>query len=845
MGTLGRLFGMSRQQGSYTNVLACRPPGNDLDGFLYRLTKENKLIELENEDRALSGLPPRPLIPSPVECCWPRLYGELRRYTRIIALGAIAARYVADERGGIMGARGAYREVTLLLPEEGGEHRMAVVPVLHPAFVLRSPKWSDVFWWDLVRAHRWWTGTIQWTPPAIIRNPSPRDLAAFLWSGKPFFAWDVETDDKESLTANLRVIGVGTADTVMVVHILSVDGHTRFYPETQLLQLADIFRRWFADPNVVKVGHNSLSYDTTNIWARMGVWTQNQRDTILYHKHFASELPHNLEFVITSLQDAPKWKTDREGRKRSTKTESDAELGTYNAYDVQGVARVFPGLERAVAQRGQAEVCSKDHRLLLAGAQMHVNGMFILQDKRRAWEKKLRIKFAKAEREIREILDAPKLNILSTAQLGEVLFKHHRIAPLRFTPRGAAALDDDAIRAMIVAPSTPRSPERDAERKAGKKENLSKPDLIDALLCLRSARRAQKYLGTYIVRLRPASEVCTDDYLWEDEDEDLETQIERRAKKDNKPGLVLADGRVHPTWNLLATSGRYNSAGPNLQNIPLRLKDIFGAYPGNVLVGVDADQLENRVAAARWGEERYLRVFRRALVPGTPPWECDPHIETMRMVFGEERVLAFTGQPDAKSPKGSKTFKRARDLGKRVAYASAYGANSQTVWEVITSAEDDDDNLIYADLPLAEVVAMHENWLKNCAAYPAGWQREVATWLAQGYLTEPIWGRRRDFLDSTRDKPDRNELCNFPIQGSGIAIVNDALFELLDAIPHARWGHGTGFVQHGHDALIFEVPAHYAEEARALQNRAMNRRYDVYDVIFSGESASGPTWKDT
>ena len=42
---------------------------------------------------------------------------------------------------------------------------------------------------------------------------------------------------------------------------------------------------------------------------------------------------------------------------------------------------------------------------------------------------------------------------------------------------------------------------------------------------------------------------------------------------------------------------------------------------------------------------------------------------------------------------------------------------------------------------------MRDNWLKGAPEYETGWARDIATWREQGYLREPVTGRRRDFLD--------------------------------------------------------------------------------------------------
>ena len=87
---------------------------------------------------------------------------------------------------------------------------------------------------------------------------------------------------------------------------------------------------------------------------------------------------------------------------------------------------------------------------------------------------------------------------------------------------------------------------------------------------------------------------------------------------DALPQLVVADGRVHTSFNqAVAATGRLSSSDPNLQNIPIRtelgreIRKAFVAKEGNVLLGADYSQVELRILAHITQDESLIETFRR------------------------------------------------------------------------------------------------------------------------------------------------------------------------------------------------------------------------------------------
>jgi DNA polymerase I-like protein with 3'-5' exonuclease and polymerase domains/uracil-DNA glycosylase len=542
---------------------------------------------------------------------------------------------------------------------------------------------------------------------------------------------------------------------------------------------------------------NCGSYDSNVLNAQWGIWPTPQLDTIMLHRLVESELPHSLGFVGSMYTDAPAWKCDREGRKIAFDAESDEQLFAYCGMDVAVTARVVPPLFDSVKARGQMDLVGLDHQVQRICAEMHMVGMWVDQDKRLYFEKKYITEVGKRLEDLRVSAPTADFNPGSPHQIRKILFNQWGlVSPLderdRYTASGDPATSDDVLRSLLTL-----------QHLTDEQRNF--------VLKLRRYRKAQKLLGTYVVKLRPSSMQAE---LGWDDDEDFEDAEMRKKYSLERTGIVdPRTGRMHPGYNAhVAVTGRLSSSKPiNAQNFPKGLRAMVTAAPGNVLIGADADQLELRIAAALWGAKRYLRAFDAS---------ADPHSSTALACF-PERFKQAEGFPGGKwdgdlfipdgTGKWSGQAKTFRDLAKRVQYASQYMATVETVHRVICQTEtengDGTTSLPYLHLSLREVREMHQAWLDGCPEFPQGWEREVGEWRKQTYLVEPITGRRRDFLDG--ENP--NELVNFKIQGGAAGLMNKAIVELANRVPVFKWGLGTGIINQCHDALVLEVPMDTAE----------------------------------
>lgn len=834
--------GVNRNHTNWTNAVLCRPPGNDWAKLMLRLKKENKRLEEAGEQPYLN----------PIDACRPRLVAELRTTPHVIAMGKTALTALTGLNKSILEVRGM--PVSGQLDGEGGFHGdlyiqkspmelvtpLRVMPVLHPAFILRSNRWRRVFRVDLSRAVRWFNGTLTWREPLRIHNPSPQQLADFILRTKhKFLLYDVETDAKECLTANLRCIGIGTPDVVMVAGLLGIDGSTHFYTEGEEEQVKEIFRECFLRPDILKAGHNVNYYDKIVIEQRLGVTPKPTIDTIMLHRAAESELPHNLGFVGSMFTDVLEaWKAAH----TATTTQTDHDLWMYNGNDVVINARCVEPLYKIVEARGLLPVVAIHQDLQDVCAGMHRNGLYVDQEARRKHDVRLKREAAVQRQTLRQILGNEDFNPNSRDQVAEVLFSKWGLTPdviyaadpsagkkikKAYTASGSPSTGDDHLRAMMIFV-------RSESQKA-------------FLHALRKFRRAVKLRGTNIIPLRPVNEPYQDDDLAVDlSDPDSARRVdeddgeggdaldgkgptrqkrEKKAKaKILKPGLTLLDGRVHPHFNAhAATSQRFSSSEPNAQNQPRGIRDMFCAEvidafnTGNgwqtdsegyrwprefkrAFIGADQDALELKVVAALAKMTKYLEVFDKQLRMQKEGRDedyikangGDPHTVTCETLYG-----------DAFRQSSASDKKRMRDFAKRFTYATVYKATVETIHETLASTENEAGELVFPWLTLKETRLMFARFTKGMPEIEAWWDWTINYYREHNCLIEPVFGWRRDFLDGE----DPNELINFRAQAGGAAIVHIATLKYLKEVPFERWGPGTGLVQQGHDALISEVPA--------------------------------------
>lgn len=768
--------GIRRDECQLNNVLACQPPQNKLDIFMAHLGRAN--AKRKREDK--------PIFESPVLCCKPRVLDDIEGCERIICMGAIAAAVIHGGSPSIMGLRGACEEV------EMPWGKVKVAYTVHPSFVLRSPKWREVFQGDIARAIRFFNDELTWEDPEIRIVKSSTELAHalkdFCMAGKPV-AYDVETDAKNPLGAKLRCTAIANEDLSIVVPALSIDGQSRFFSPEEDEKVQTLLKLFLLKCPLPLMGHNAGQYDRLVCENQLGITPSLSADTLLLHLLVNNEMPHNLGFVTSVYTDfIEAWKANH----TALNAKSDEELHIYCAKDACVTARISSPLGRQIKSRNQWHLIDLEHKLQRVGAQMQRLGMRV--DMKKVYEHELVFEeeLQKNKAICSEIV-SDTFNPLSTVQARNLLFREWKLTPEKYNEKtGEPSTDDETLRKMITHHNL------DEEKKT----------LVQGI---RMVRRYSKLLGTYI---RPL-----------------------------KNTLVMSDGRIHPSYNRLPATGRYSSSAPNAQNIPAFLRDIFVPEEGHVFVGADMDQLELRLIAEEAEATRLIGIINNGL---------DPHNENMETVYGKG-IWELEGAPKDRKKKGKGTFKRTRGITKNVFYAWQYAASVPTIHQQVVSVEDDDGVLIYAHLTHSDVRDVVRGLKRAVPEIPKWWNKMRHQYRRDGFVADTIWGRRRDFKDEENINEIVNHpiqaggasivheaMLELILGCSGLGTIGQNNGgEVIGFDFRAR----TGLINQCHDSLLLEVPEGDGERVAELLQSVMTRKRREGDQLsYTAEAEIGMNW---
>ena len=271
--------------------------------------------------------------------------------------------------------------------------------------------------------------------------------------------------------------------------------------------------------------------------------------------------------------------------------------------------------------------------------------------------------------------------------------------------------------------------------------------------------------------------------------------------------------RVHTSYSMAGTStGRLSSSDPNLQNIPIRteegrkIRDVFVADKGNVLLSADYSQIELRLLA----HVADIASLKDAFLAG-----LDIHAMTASEVFG----VPIEGMDPM-------VRRRAKAINFGIIYGiSAFGLARQLG---IPRGE------------AAEYIKAYFERFPGIRDYMDRTKQEAAD---NEYVTT-LFGRRC-FVPGINDKNpamrgfSERAAINAPIQGGAADIIKRAMVRLPGAISDA--GLKAKMLLQVHDELIFELPKAEVDKTRKLVKSVMEGAAQL-DVPLVVDVGVGDNW---
>ncbi len=392
------------------------------------------------------------------------------------------------------------------------------------------------------------------------------------------FAFDLETDGLDTLTANIVgisfAVAPGEAAYLPVAHDY-LDAPQQLDRDAVLAQLKPLLE----DPDASKVGQNlkydrgvlknydielaGIKYDTMlESYILNSVVGKHDMDSLsarwLNHKtitfeEIAGKGKNQLTFNQIALEQAAHYAAE------------DADV------TLQLHLKMWPELEKEAGPKKVFEQIEMP--LLKVISRVERNGVLIDQAILAQHSKELTSRLAELELKAHELAGEP-FNLSSTKQLQVILFEKQGIKPTKKTPGGAPSTSEEVLAELALDYPLPK--------------------------VILEHRGLSKLKSTYTDKL---------------------------------PLMINpVSGRVHTSYHQAVTAtGRLSSTDPNLQNIPVRndegrrIRQAFVAGKGNRIVAADYSQIELRIMAHLSQDKGLLDAFSQGE---------DIHRATASEVFG-------------------------------------------------------------------------------------------------------------------------------------------------------------------------------------------------------------------
>lgn len=588
-----------------------------------------------------------------VEACAPYLEQEIAtiKPTVIVPAGNTALRY-------IMGAKNLNISRQRGLEIWSDKYNCKIMPVFHPAAILRNPKYENVTVQDLIRIKA--SGQSPGLSASglgdyeVADTPEKLDQLFHFLETEPEIAFDIETTGLDWLDSEIISVGFSWKErTGWTLPLLNTkktleEPITRFWDDATYIKVCERLRKAMALPSK-KIAHNS-KFDLKHMSYHGFPVANASFDTMLAH-HLLDENAENLHglkdlaWVYTDMGGYDKEVDDFFAANKTFKKQyimlPFATLTKYNAADADCTFRLFkkfdPLLTSQELSRLKKQIVMPMRDVLL---QTELVGVQVDTE----YIEKLRVEYSKKKEDLEAQIFAKtgEFNINSAKELRGILYDKYEFETDMRTKKGALSTNRETLTKLA--------------------KEYSKHDVPKLLL---QYRETTKMLSTFIEGLSE----------WLDK-----------------------NGRIHSTYKQHGTvTGRLSSSEPNLQNIPRdsTIRGIFVAKPGHTLIEADYGQAEFRFWAQYSQDPQMIADITASA--GDP--SKDIHKMTASSAFGIPVSLVT---------------KKQRQDAKAIVFGLMYGRGTWSVAQQLGMNEEEAERVVqifFSKYPVAK------RWLKDTVAF--------------------------------------------------------------------------------------------------------------------------------
>lgn len=334
---------------------------------------------------------------------------------------------------------------------------------------------------------------------------------------------------------------------------------------------------------------------------------------------------------------------------------------------------------------------------------------------------------------------------------------------------------------------------------AGVEFNINSPKQLSEILFVKMGIKSPKKKsasGAYSTNISVLEELEVDNPIIKEIMNYRELQKLLSTYIDVIPAMVASDGRLHAKFiQNGASTGRFSSQDPNMQNIPIkselgrRIRNGFVASKGTKLVAFDYSQIELRILAILSNDEKMTEIFKEGK---------DIHAGVASFVFGVP-----IDKVDAEM----------RRKAKVINFGIIYGMGVSALRKNLGGTRE-------------EAQKFYDNYFRQFSRISEYMQSVKDFALKNGY-TETLFGRKRMFpginskIPFIRSMAERTA-TNAPIQGTATAdIIKLAIRYAEEDLKNAGILDKASIVLQIHDELVYEIDESVLDQATEIILKAM------------------------